>query len=425
MLPLPIQHDELLATLNSFGTDLPSKCSLPVEELEKRLIKALHFSQRFDELFRLEAKKKLDPHEYHKWTNHNDQKVAKAMQRLSVEETVMGSAPISWDLKLGAESPNAEIFTELKHTMMGLGHAFDIDSKSRVYFVGADKDWLIEFQTLSVHKVAEDTPLILFCYNHQVLPERNALEKIPTASRYNPVVVISELERKVLLALWDHNGNRLATVHHKKVARKAGDYKASFVLPLGSIGMRELGSLSKNTGCVICGQANSPLRCDKCLSVIYCSERCQTVDWQLGHKDKCVTLQDATWHRVVFHDRPDGVDMGYTTMINRKDQIKGANFPALPVSNARGPSVKKTVLVKMQTPGIPGVTIPDHIMIYDRQRSFRKFWVRSGGPSDAAFRVAVQQIHRSGGKVYRWLKRIDDNEYEVCLDRVSPETPVW
>ncbi|KAF9038698.1 hypothetical protein BJ165DRAFT_1531754 [Panaeolus papilionaceus] len=459
MAPVLFQRDEMLATLNSFGAELPHNCTIPVEELDKRVIKALQFSQRFDELFHYESKKKLEPHNFPKWAD-DDKKVAKAMQRLSVEEAVMGSignileysryyfvvlvarrlvsfvlaptleprearsAPVSWELKLGATSPITEIFTELKHTMMGLGYAFDVDSRSRVYFVGAGKDWLIEFQTVSVHRINDDTPLILFYYNHQILPDHNALELITPPSRYSPTVVISELERKVLLALWDHNSQRLTVDHRKKAARKPGNFKASFVLPLGSIGMRELGSLSKNTGCVVCGQPHARARCDKCLSVVYCSGKCQEIDWQMGHKNRCVGLKDATWHDIVLHDRPDGVSTGYTTIINRKDQIQGAGFTAHTVSNASGPSYNKIILVKMQTPGIPGFTVPGHIMMYDRQRKFRKFWMPDG-PSDASFQLAVQKITGKGGKIYCWIKHVDETKYEVCLDRFPVETLVW
>lgn len=67
-----------------------------------------------------------------------------------------------------------------------------------------------------------------------------------------------------------------------------------------------------------------------------------------------------------------------------------------------------------------------HVMIYDRQCSFKVFFGESENPSAYAEIQAEMRGPRGGYegmKMYRWAKRTGDWELSVCLDRV-PETGI-
>ncbi|PPR06757.1 hypothetical protein CVT24_013065 [Panaeolus cyanescens] len=405
MFPLPIEREDLITALASFGAELPKDTKMPVDVLQKLTAKALNYSQQFDELFALKPNTKLNPNSFQNWTGNES--LTTAMHVVSMEEAVLGSsAPLS-QLKKGARAPKENIFTELRQSVMGLGYAMDM-GKNRVYFTGENNDWLIELRIVSVQKVDDRTPMFVVNYKHEEKQSGDALAPTPG---YTPVV-ISDLERRLLLALWDMNRARLDSAFQAKA--KSG-YKASIVLPLGSIGMKELGELTGDTGCAVCGK-RSYSRCIQCQSVTYCGKECQRADWP-NHKTECTSLKGATWHKVTFSDLPGA----YYSSINRKDPLSGLRRSgATETASEEGPPCGKVFLAKFQTPLGGGSTI----LVYDRQRSFTKNWVRKNSPD--AFRLAEREAVKSGiPKIYRWTRRIEGNDYEVCLDRAPAQVPVW
>ena len=84
---------------------------------------------------------------------------------------------------------------------------------------------------------------------------------------------MSYLEHQAMLKLLHHNASRLHSKYQEVVSEDKPiklDFQASFVLPFCSIGMRDLGSLTKDQGCQLCGKKNIR-RCAQCLAVSYCS----------------------------------------------------------------------------------------------------------------------------------------------------------
>ncbi|KAF9035614.1 hypothetical protein BJ165DRAFT_1409465 [Panaeolus papilionaceus] len=390
-------------------TKLPKDTKIPLEEIQKLTLRALNYSQQFDELLELKPNSKLNPDTFPNWTG--GESLTTAMHSVNMEEVVLGSAPTS-QLKQGARSSKENIFTELRQTCMGLGYAMDL-GKNRVYFAGESSDWIIELRIVSIQKVDKKVPMFIINYKHEELPARDALEKIPVG--YTPVV-ISDLERRILLALWDTNSERLVP---SMQARARAGFRASVVLPLGSIGMRELGSLTHKSGCALCGK-KSQNRCVGCLSVVYCSKACQKEDWP-SHRAQCTSLKGATWNRVAFSEPgPPGM---FKSMFNRKDQLTSytrarVQDPSVP---EEGPSYGKVFLAKFQIP--LGSTAGD-ILVYDRQRTFTKVWKSTSSPS--SYRLALQEANKYGvPKIYRWAKRVSEDEYEVCIDRAPTQVPVW
>jgi hypothetical protein len=119
---------------------------------------------------------------------------------------------------------------------------------------------------------------------------------------------------------------------------------------------------------------------------------------------------------------------GFMTMMNVHESWRGRNAPDHPSNtheisgdipaNIHG---SKAFLVKFQVAMMAGGR-PDHMLMYDRQRSFKIYWKRSGDPD--AF--AVAETAAAGTlKMYRWCKRLDDRKMSVCFDREPEQLPAW
>lgn len=65
---------------------------------------------------------------------------------------------------------------------------------------------------------------------------------------------------------------------------------------------------------------------------------------------------------------------------------------------------------------------PNHMMMYDRQRSFTIFWRRAEDPE--AFSVGEKALG-SDLKMYRWAVRTGLSTMKVCFDRPPKDTPPW
>jgi hypothetical protein len=90
----------------------------------------------------------------------------------------------------------------------------------------------------------------------------------------------------------------------------------------------------------------------------------------------------------------------------------------------------KVFMVKMQAAldaaGNNSVNMPQHIFIYDRQKSFQVYMM----PVDdelafAEAAIAIRMTGWKGLKMYRWAKRTGDFELTVCFDRAPENDPQW
>ena len=147
---------------------------------------------------------------------------------------------------------------------------------------------------------------------------------------------------------------------------------------------------------------------------------CQKNDWP-DHKSACKSLKGGTWSSIKLSNPPGNCQ----TMINRLDPLStssGIHTQTKADSSVLPDKVhkEKIFLAKFQIALME--TMAPHIMIYDRQRSFQLLWFRSSNPT--LFDSAKQMM---GGqyKFYRWVKRVGEDEMDVCLDRSLPNNPVW
>ena len=83
---------------------------------------------------------------------------------------------------------------------------------------------------------------------------------------------------------------------------------------------------------------------------------------------------------------------------------------------------KKAFLVKFQVGMGGGGAPPQHMMMYDRKRSFTVFWKRGTDPE--AFAVGARAI-QGEWKMYRWAIRTGPKTMKVCFDQPPRDTPPW
>lgn len=129
------------------------------------------------------------------------------------------------------------------------------------------------FQVLDVYNIKNDVPLFFIMYRELRPTKGQVLSTIISLSQTDddPTVVnMSYLEHHAMLKLFHHNASRLHSKHQESDKVTKPHFQASFVLPLCPIGMRNLGSLTKDSGCELCGKKNIS-RCAQCLAVSYCS----------------------------------------------------------------------------------------------------------------------------------------------------------
>jgi len=113
----------------------------------------------------------------------------------------------------------------------------------------------------------------------------------------------------------------------------------------------------------------------------------------------------------------------FRRLINRLDPLHDASTAGKDMSTDGKPLANiqngKIFLAKFQISLAPQ---PTDMMIYDRQRSFQVHWRRT---SNIALFDSARQVMGSKMKMYRWMKHISGDEFEVCLDRGPKEDPVW
>lgn len=279
-------------------------------------------------------------------------------------------------------------------------------------------------------------PVFLVSYEERTngdTPERPSLKSTSLAQRYTYASATQNLLSK-LLELNRRRVDRWGSGSNTDLS----DKKVSFLLPLNPLSMRDIGSLTNDSGiCAICGKkANT--RCARCQSVTYCGKGCcasfslarhgfllqtlsldcQTSDWK-AHKDICRSLAQGTWQMIPFTDKFQGMVMSSLQSTTTATDLRKSK-PKNPstVKNIHG---EKPFIVKIQIAGFDGPSM----LIYDRQRSFHATYLREDDPD--GFQRLAEIIHRGilGLKAYRWAKFVEGEKINVCIDVEPKEDIQW
>lgn len=147
---------------------------------------------------------------------------------------------------------------------------------------------------------------------------------------------------------------------------------------------------------------------------------CQKADWR-NHKEACKSLVGSNWRSIRFDSTPKNaitIDNAAKALKRAKDG-GGTMASDLPLTYIpEGIHNGKNFLVKIQVAYNDRATM----LIYDQQRTFNMYSFRENDP---ALHREVDKIIGAPLKMYRWARRVSDNELEVCFDRTPSPIPIW
>ncbi|KAH6903064.1 hypothetical protein BKA70DRAFT_1567012 [Coprinopsis sp. MPI-PUGE-AT-0042] len=427
-------RDNLFSVLQSMKLGLPRTSKMSIDTLSKRLKDGLNASQRTGELIPGDF---LDPGQLATWPSLDSEQLGRqiAVMQQSVK------AAFDRQLNQGLPRTPEQTFEELQDVVLFVGLQFGAGVSNLVLSDKDLDDWAVVVRVFSVHAANEDTPVFVLSYRiiHSI-PKKTLKQQIAEVftSETTRRATVSELGRRAFLRLLGWNAKLLVPQYQPegeaqaKYAKKK--WKISFAVPLGPIPMEEVGRLTSEAGCDVCGRSsNANSRCTQCLAAVYCSSECQTRDWP-SHKDVCTSLQQGTWTEINLGENPsapmDGLPGGlFVQRMNVHESWQGSstsNPTRIGGEDGQGPDIpkdihgKKAFLVKFQV-GLGGGR-PNHMMMYDRKRSFTVFWKRSGDPD--AFKVGEQAMDGEL-KMFRWAIRTGPRTMKICFDQPPRDTPSW
>ena len=259
----------------------------------------------------------------------------------------------------------------------------------------------------------------------------------------------NDITRRTLLRLLQANAKLINPSYapegeaNQKFLNKKRKWKLTFLFPLGAIPMADVGKLSVDAVCDVCGSTKGVSQCSNCMTVAYCSpgtdlpsspyagqltavEECQKSDWP-RHKLRCDNLKGGTWTTINLGENPTSPVAGggplFMTNLNIHENLQSNSNTKTSRVGGTIPNTHgdKMFMVKFQVPGM-GMSDPDHMYLYDQKRSFRAFWKQSEDPE--AFEVGNRSL---GGypKMYRWARFVSGNTLSVCFDKAPAEMPPW
>ncbi|KAI1792753.1 hypothetical protein LXA43DRAFT_314162 [Ganoderma leucocontextum] len=435
----PLTRAETLQILSFMGVEVPKNTKLPSDVLEKRLQDALNAAQNMDQL---PISAPLDPETTKKWPVRlrppERESLRKAVWRGSLEEAhdVIQARETTGEY---SRESFKDPFWDLRQTMMSLGDAID---KGRRWLTIEDPDhekFSINVRLLPTLQVDVGTPGIVVVYRaftrttvfEAINWIRNQVGHAGGKKGLNRTTICaSPLEAKLILKLLDMNAKLLSPHYQYLRDTFEEQFQVSVLLPIGPLGFHELGKLSNDPGCAVCGKERKS-RCSQCQSVSYCSVACQKADWPT-HRQTCRSFKGGRWCTIPFRLCPPGqgglakarssrLDVNHPQPWTDADRTWPREDDP-PPPNIHG---DKAFLVKFQAPQV--VWAYPAFLMYDRQHSFGEVFFSAEDRLEAyaTFMEEVQGPRGGyrGGKMYRWARRTGDKELTVCLDK-EPTTEI-
>ncbi|KAF8900790.1 hypothetical protein CPB85DRAFT_1458117 [Mucidula mucida] len=398
---------QILGLLKSMGIELSPNTKMKDNMLEKKLSGALTASQSLSTL----GPSSLNPLELPLWTGTGKASAFEAMCRTSMAESLG-----AYENKV-SEKP--EPFPLYESAFMDARQT----CRHFAYHFAADKgdSQVICIRLLQIYKLLLDGCINMG--NTAVIGKMtNEVESIP---HINAAVEEQALFHKVLA----ENARRVSIAFKPKKKRYEDTFKPSFVVPIGPLSQIDIGKLTYNTGCEICGNKTTSR----------CSQFCQKAHWP-EHKTMCKSLKGGTWQTIKFHTniRVDG-QLLTCAHINHHGPVKytieaKSDEIEIPV-NVHG---DQAFLIKLQRRlSEQEMTMPfispkssksdgyQSILVYDRQRSFRAHvwnFTNVGVYEQVLGHIWAEENQK---KMYRWARRVGDHELSVCLDRSPVPVPTW
>ncbi|RDB27781.1 hypothetical protein Hypma_003242 [Hypsizygus marmoreus] len=418
-----IDREDALTILASMGVKLPKGTKIPAVDLDKRLVQALDGAQQFSDVV-AGLKVPLNPSKWPKWDSSKP--LLEAVSRGNPAEA-FANAMNKAHRRPEPSTAKEDTFVEVRQILLGFSAHCDQGHKT---FVLRDsrEEWVVVVRIVDIFSLGEEpeVPVFSLLYRVITLPSNTTLQDyLGALFGMTAVVSISttELERKCILKLFAMNSKRISPEYKPRREKTESSHRLSFVLPLGPLGMRDLGKLNNSPGCEICGKRDTS-KCTQCLTVSYCGKDCQRADWQ-EHKKRCRSLKGGTWHTMTFSRTSElTAPSVYRVIINRYDSLHDAKQRIekedlnVPPPNIHG---DKAFLLKFQI-SLNQFGDDTAMLLYDRQKSFQVYWRKR---EDREVFAEGEKAITGKVRIYRWARRVGDFQFSVCFDRAPEKDPVW
>lgn len=134
-------REDLLHALHSMGIELPPKTKMPMEDLDKKLRKALDLSQCIPTEYK--ANNSLNVSKLKNWSAVSSSSLLESIQTTSVDEASHNFLAMA----LTGSYPKHELFVDpfydLRQTVMGLGKAYDANVKISLVKDKEEKHYIV------------------------------------------------------------------------------------------------------------------------------------------------------------------------------------------------------------------------------------------------------------------------------------------
>ncbi|KIY48542.1 hypothetical protein FISHEDRAFT_43183 [Fistulina hepatica ATCC 64428] len=417
---------ELLGLLSILGIEMPRETKLSTGALNKKLEKALDSAQRIESIANFIP---VEPDILPKWKDSTSRPTLAAMPRRSIAEAMQNYRALVASELSDPFPLHQDAFLDMLRTLLHMADNFD--DGHRIAIIRDEKDTrAMCMHVIEAYALDKDTPLfiVLFCVDgkntpqhpiHPFVQELLLARELPNV----PTIYATPQEQLLLSKLLYTNVSRVSETYKPPRRANEGPFSVSFFVPIGPPSPTDIGHISSNTGCIICGKRLT-MRCSQCHGVGYCGSVCQQAHWK-EHKLFCRSLKDGIWRTMqISLDPPHMPQGGVASILNVHGQTE--IDPNITVSNDNIPPPDihgdKPFIVKIQVP-VTGDPRSSNPLVYDRQRSFRAFL--HGGDPAAKPEIVAAISEESTPKIYRWARRVGDFELSICLDRKPATTPNW
>ncbi|KIY73334.1 hypothetical protein CYLTODRAFT_365815 [Cylindrobasidium torrendii FP15055 ss-10] len=417
---------QLLEFLRVMGAPFPQETKLKDAELEKRLTSAITSCQNLGSY----GASSIDPSKLPKWPS-NDSAV-QCMRRFGSIAEAMEYFDENGNMRPARQLPPDNALTDARQSMMHLVKNFGEGRKTFILQDEASTE-AICVRTLDILKLDKDTPLVLLIYElgSSSSPSESTLDFVTQEMRNKSLGQLRATveEQALFRKLLADNSIRVSPSYKPKKERHERTFKLSFIVPVARLSQVESGRITRNLGCILCGE-KADKRCSQCLSISYCSAECQKSHWK-EHKTMCKSLKGGTWAPLIIKTEMNingqraVADMySYHAPMSKLGVIDDSrdHIDGIP-ENAHG---DQPFIIKLQRPmDPPGARIPGPMLVYDRQRTFKAY--STAVDNSATFTRFIDSIKSTANtlKAYRWARRVGSHELSVCLDREPSPVPTW
>ncbi|VDB84561.1 unnamed protein product [Peniophora sp. CBMAI 1063] len=410
------ERERVLAQLRAMNVKLPAGTKLPLDELEKKLSVALSLVQDLSD-------RPVDPSKLRAWKGKEPlldafKKGNLAEAYANLQSQSEGRGPLSFPLYENA-------FVDLRQTVMHIANNYEKGQQCCTLQDNTQRE-AICIRVLGVHDL-NGTPLISLVYGIDDGPSMTKVFEFNDAQRKAGAKgfarIHSTIEEQALFRrLLQVNAENIPSGLTAELKPEEQGFKASFIVPVAPLSQVQIGKLTTNLGCPICGKsANS--RCAACHSISYCGPVCQKTHWK-EHKAQCKRIRGGTWLEATFSENPivNGQQKYAGVISHTANKMPKVRDSLGPPDNVHG---DKAFLVKVQRPLMMWADGYLSMLVYDRNRTFQGNISKQENPK--FWEAAMKQMPEGSSKVkiYRNARRTGDWTLSVCVDSEPSEIPQW